>query len=397
MNIYPLYVFDASRHADILPSTVEDVASVARAVSTLREREVGLNPRFERLGWHLARHFPSPPEKLGADATEEEIEAYLDMESFWIGGPPDLQLQRWTDALWTPEILRIDKMPELLSVLLPLARQLRLDVFDEEQGIYLPAMGLPLPEGEGDRYRMSFDRKAYSPTLFSVESLRAFFVERLTLALAGLGFEYRSRTGDDFFFIRNIDGGEQIVRGIFRGRAPALSCEISLISCSDRLAAIKRQFEGPNLVHPRNYSMVFHVFFRRVRELARPAWNTFPFATSSYTTNEEEVDWMVADLLSFGLPILDKARTVEGVDWLFNSEDGAAVFPNNLHSPQSGITDYAHEATIYARLAANPRFDTIVSDVDRRLAGYSETVVNRYKSLTVLCRDSVQPAGGGVA
>jgi len=105
---------------------------------------------------------------------------------------------------------------------------------------------------------------------------------------------------------------------------------------------------------------------------------------------------MVSDLLGFGLPVLERARTVEGVDWLFNSEAAAEVFSDNLHGARS-ITDDHEQATIYARFVGSPRFDAIVADIEQRIAKQHSMVTERYRALVELCRTSVQPVGSGVA
>ncbi|SER78779.1 hypothetical protein SAMN04244573_04318 [Azotobacter beijerinckii] len=384
MNIYPLYVFDCARHTDILPPRIEGVAMAEQVIVRLRDDELGPHPRFERLGMHLARHFPSLPETLPATAMEEEIEAYLDMEPFWIGDSPDHQLRRWTSALWVPEIIRIDQMPELLKLLLLLARQLCLDVYEE---IYLPATSLTIPTGEGDRYRLFFDPVA-GPKQFTGDAFRTFLIERLNVALAGLGFGYQA-----FFFSRRIEGGKQLILGPLCGRAPALSCEVRQIGCSDRLAATKHEIYGPSWSLP-TYPRIFYVYLRGTQELARHGWKAQPFAASSYTTNEEEVDWMVSDLL--GLPILERTRAVEGVDWLFSSEAVEEVFLDNLHGSRSIIDDYKR-VTIYAHRAGSLRFGAIVADVEQRIAKQHSMVTERYRALVELCRTSVQPVGSGVA
>lgn len=85
MITYELYVLDYFRHADILPAKVESLDMAEQVFSALSELSSGVNPRFQRLAWHLIKRFPGR-NGLPDDASDEEIEAYHDMEApIWLG------------------------------------------------------------------------------------------------------------------------------------------------------------------------------------------------------------------------------------------------------------------------------------------------------------------------
>ncbi len=154
MITYELYVLDYSRHTDILPAKVENLDMAEQVFSTLSELSSGVNPRFQRLAWHLRKRFPGR-NGLPEDASDEEIEAYHDMEApIWLVGDAPW-MNEYDAALWQPEV-RLEHMVDFLSVLVPLARKLRLDIYDRTRGIYLPATSMAVPEKEGSDFFLFF-------------------------------------------------------------------------------------------------------------------------------------------------------------------------------------------------------------------------------------------------
>jgi hypothetical protein len=86
--------------------------------------------------------------------------------AFRLSCDPRTKLATWEGALWRPEIEAddveefVNGMEAFFSVLFPLARRLKLDIYDAMRGVYLPARGLALPPEEGWRYRLDFDPDA---------------------------------------------------------------------------------------------------------------------------------------------------------------------------------------------------------------------------------------------
>jgi hypothetical protein len=141
MNSHSLFVFEA----DALPAFINSVDDVVHLIERLR-REEDENPdlppnlRFARLGKRLAQELPDVEENL------------------WLRRP-DAALSRCR-KVWQPELRKTARIEWLLKVLLPLAKELRLGVFDARFGIYIPAedQRMPMPNQEGMDYRIELDR-----------------------------------------------------------------------------------------------------------------------------------------------------------------------------------------------------------------------------------------------
>ena len=141
MAPHPLYVFEA----DALPVPIRSADDAAQLIERLRLEEdenpdLPSNLRFARLGKRLARELPDMEETL------------------WLR-KPDLALSRCR-KVWLPELRKTARIERLLKVLLPLAKELHLGVFDAKFGIYIPPEDprMPIPNREGMDYRIELDR-----------------------------------------------------------------------------------------------------------------------------------------------------------------------------------------------------------------------------------------------
>jgi hypothetical protein len=152
---YCLYVFDASRHRDLIPETVQDVEVVRKALDQLYGREDGPNPRFVRLG-----------EYLGQESILDQFPVYdprkgEEQKFVWREDPEDV-LREWKGAVWQPECNDEESLGHFIGLLLKFSRHLGLDIYDAMVDIYVPANGVPLPREEGSCYRLGFDPDAAS-------------------------------------------------------------------------------------------------------------------------------------------------------------------------------------------------------------------------------------------
>ncbi|MDR3054578.1 MAG: hypothetical protein LBU53_04150 [Zoogloeaceae bacterium] len=392
---YPLYVFDASRHKDILPNPVERLEQVEQVIQQLSDSrlghgiEIGVNPRFIRLGQVLARHFPTDHP-----------------DTFWFVSPETELSQPY--AFWKVEINDIGRMGELLAVLIPLARKLRLDVFDAALGFYLPALSMPVPRDEGSRFRLTYDPDIVTKgVMLSEDALQNQFIERLRVPLGNQGFKQQEHY---FYFIRPTDGGEQSVEGMVIGD----SCLLHLDICSNRFADIKNKYlwgkpkdmEDERSIHI--FSKILSIYADDLRKMMQPAWEGLGEKASKTTANEEEINWMFEDVLRYGLPLMELIHTVDDVDWLLNSDAPLPIFIRNLKlSNRDWILKVDHACTtiIYARLAGNPKFDVIVHDLEQRVfeglsKAYESTqnfVKERFYSTLEACRTHLKPIKGEIA
>jgi hypothetical protein len=152
---YCLYVFDASRHRDLIPETVQDVEVVRKALDQLYDKKDGPNLRFTRLG-----------EYLGQESILDQFPVYdprkgEEQKFVWREDPEDV-LREWKGAVWQPECNDEESLGRFIGLLLKFSRHLGLDVYDAMVDIYVPANGVPLPREEGSRYRLDFDPDAAS-------------------------------------------------------------------------------------------------------------------------------------------------------------------------------------------------------------------------------------------
>jgi hypothetical protein len=141
MDFYPLFVFEA----DTLPSPIDSHADALRLVERLlreeaESRDLPANLRFARLGRLLAQKLPD--------------EAGI----FWLHRP-DVTLSKCR-KIWQPELRETGKIQRLLKILLPLAKELRLGVYDARFRLYVPpeAQKVEIPGQAGKEYRAELDR-----------------------------------------------------------------------------------------------------------------------------------------------------------------------------------------------------------------------------------------------
>ncbi|MDR3352863.1 MAG: WG repeat-containing protein [Zoogloeaceae bacterium] len=167
MKDYPLFIFDASRHRDLIPETVEDVTVVRKALAQLCTQEDGGNALFFLLGEYLGKK--QALEILPVfDPQKGETQTFAWREN------PEHALWKWKGAVWMPKCWHEKYQASFISILLRLSRFVGLDVYDGKFGIYIPAKGLPLPQKEGERYREAFDpdgmrREPESAIIWAIE------------------------------------------------------------------------------------------------------------------------------------------------------------------------------------------------------------------------------------
>jgi hypothetical protein len=366
---YPLYVFDVRRHSDLGISTHlenKNLAALEQAVHQLRQREDRTNPCFRRLGKVLARRLPE--------------------KEFW-RNDPESELSSWTLATWQPTLGDPRRIGELLRVLLPLARRLELQVFDAFQRIYLPgpdhyfmeeitfAPIKPVPVERAEVFQEACDPEcAQEQKPFTQAEYSALFEEPLSVALKAYGFAGKpGYTEERIEFVRGTNGTEQSIGAHMSVRH--LSCRIYLEVKSNRVRNIFKRWgeDVPEYRVPFGFGEnILYLPFDDIRVVAQPDWknkNDYSIPSFSILT-QEEANWMIEDLLQYGLPLLDRAWTVEDMDWLYNRNPLTARYVRDVGlyiTIPRPFFRRARLATIYARLAGNPAFDEIVRDFGQRM------------------------------
>ncbi len=223
---------------------------------------------------------------------------------------------------------------------------------------------------------------------FTKAKLRKHLLEYLTPHLAEHGFQYKTHSFYSVNFQRQIDGKEQKICGRIQGASPD-------------------DFRGEFEIVDPDFSLGFkHSILRQV---VQPNWKN-ESRLRDVMRNFEEAEWLAEDLLKYGLPILDKARTPEGLDWLFNSPEAVSVFFGNVHHSNPFWRDIL--AIKAATQVRNPHFEEIAGRLLEKFADKDVIVeklrtqiqekqhpedCERFEALINYCRTSLQPIGDGAA
>jgi hypothetical protein len=366
MDVYPLFVFEVND----LPSPFRNERDVIDFVERLRqeEDESGKNlppdPRFLRLGKRLAQLLP---------------------EDFW-PYDPEVALSE-CKKIWWPE-LGADHMKELLKVLLPLARELHLGIFDAMFAIYVPpeTNKAPIPRcKEALQYRFEFDPDFVEKKPFTKESVDEYIDMTLTPILAEHGFVRHPQYSCKFQ--RKINGGHQKIFACPVSYTGPLTCSVQFSQYSERITAIRDRYNDFDKGERINRtSDIFFFYLFDLREGAQPGWKNLETWAEQLVLTKEEADWMIEDILQMGLSILDRLRnlTVEDADRFFNGRHEWTELVEKTRSITS--------ATIYARLAGKMDFETVVRHYEQRIQ--DKDVKERYARLADICRREIHPVNG---
>jgi hypothetical protein len=390
---YPLYVFDIRRHIKdmILWRPDKSLEELEQMVWQLRQKEDRTNPYFRRLGKVLARRLPD--------------------SEFWRNDPAG-ELATCTSAVWQPKLKDPGRIRELLPVLLPLARRLELYVFDAFQRICLPgqdetfiqgnALSIlePRPLGRGLAFRRTYDPEAsQEQARFTETSYSGLFEERLTAALGKHGFKKETRSSS-YSFMRRHGAGSAYSKQEIEAEASKrhLDCQIWLRVFSERMRDIRARWSEKGFNYGSRCGDFSMLNMWNMRIITQPDWvdpaKRFHEWRSPSIITQEEANWLIEDLLLYGIPLLDRAWTVEGMDWLYNKNPAIARYfdVGYFISASSGYFSRACLATIYARLAGNSDFDNIVRDFGQNiemLPDYDDMFdlrIPRQRSMRKTCR-----------
>ncbi|GHU36977.1 hypothetical protein AGMMS50256_34310 [Betaproteobacteria bacterium] len=413
---YPLYVFAPGNHQDdIFPHLKNrNLKGVEQAVEQLRHKELKKNPRFKRLGRVLARRLP-----VAGD------------DSLWLTDPEN-ELASCTTAAWQPKLKDSRRIGELLKVLMPLVRELQLDMFDAFQRIHLPGCDdywsrYPLPDHRGHEFRQTYDPAASTvkqPVCFTKKGRFNLFEKRLTEALGAHGFKRdinpRNATSlTNIEFTRRSDPNAESAPENTGEQRISVDLDRAFFDCSILLKSHSKRMLGLCRDWSQKYQEKFsHILGGRtlfmtlwdVQKIVYPVWRCNKVGLKILTG--EDADWVVEDLIRYGIPILDRIRTVDGVDWFYNRNPDTAYFFRNPHMFDKDFNlkrefDYSgvYFSTVYARLAGNPDFDEIVRDFEQRIEALPEDFEGfwgqtkqwhreKYALIVNLCRTELQAVSG---
>ena len=310
-----------------LPS---DLAGAEAAVDRLEGQQPGPNPLFQELVQRLTRQFP--------DITSAEAAELPEWELAWTDGPIR---GGGTDAIFVLG-LHTQRLDEVRPVVVAKANALGLAVFDTQAaeaffpgGVHFAA-GTPAGPRATDRVQVSRAREG-----------AAAVVERVAPLFEARGFKTRKSS---FSFKRSLDGGWQIVSLLVENHRPAVfqfslhatvRFEAVASLCGELLAPFGYQDDKtlPTVVLRQREWMQAHAPFTEPPR--RDYVVTDPGAMAGMLAHLES---QCANVL---LPILDAARTIEGLDHALNTEPREA-------SPFFKGYEATHVPIAVAYFARNP-------------------------------------------
>jgi hypothetical protein len=353
---YTIAILDRENHnvaSNILwfPETIGGAKKMLSVfMDETRPANADQSARLSRLAKRLLMYFP--------------LESNSEKTSLWNGINPihtvrDLPWQAWTIQIDS------DQSDAFLRRLLPLARELRLDVFDLETETYYChdiLRSYVIPEEKMAMW-YELDPIAANPVKYTKAKVAKIFVDRLTLELKKHDFEFTPKTDFPFYFRRNIEGGAQEIWSTFSGALPDLKISIQSNIFSTTLDYWNQRFDSWWLKKPiceTEFQMPTRfVGLGELRKL-NMRWSN----STSYCRSLEEIDWMVDDLINLLVPLLDFSRTIQGMNHLYLSDKMADSFPQNYHNKnKNGWRCGWWLMFLYAKLAGDTHYETVVNDL----------------------------------
>lgn len=221
-------------------------------------------------------------------------------------------------AIWAVPVLPEAKV-RMLEDLVTWARELMLDVYDDELGIYVPADGLPVPLDKGTQFMRGFFRKDARRPWPDAIAFRQAVIQGLTLALSPMGFAFTPREGDDACFTRAVPDGVQRVTALVFGNHPEWRCRLFVEHHSDtiRQGMLALGGKSGDEVSGDYESVTLLVEqFDLLRAAHCPDWyvdERMGFVWLTFCMTPFWLVWMLEDLKKVGLPLLEQLSTAEGV------------------------------------------------------------------------------------
>ena len=369
---------------------VDQVESLLRMLERARP---GANPRFERLMTLLDRAHPGHGVEFSGRADGQDMRAPEGAGQRFGPGADQAVLQL------TIDLERCDLsavMPDLLFW----SRELGLDVFDELQGIFLPWRGLPLPKEAGLQFARGSGWATPLKVWNNALELRQVLIDRLTHRLVDHGYGFRVEPGYDAVFERKTDDGFQRIAARIGGEHPGLTCQFDIEQGSRRFTQTMQQAGYP-LGNPDGTRLILNqqlVFFRWRHH---PGWGRLPGSVAHQVWTQGWLDWMLEDLSALVLPVLDMARSAEGLNALYNEPAYAASFPGALNEAGDVDTSRTLPALAAAFFSGSPHFERLALRCLKQLRqneqpGRIDARVEQVTRLISTLRASA-PAGMGTA
>ncbi|WP_341912186.1 hypothetical protein [Polaromonas sp. YR568] len=298
---HSIYIFDTERLKLLRPYTI---ALLWNHIQKFRDEPAPVNPRYVKLASTMLEEFPT--REMLVERGEDE------RDSVWLNSPLN-EARQITQAVWHMD-LPTDQGPQVLAKLVKYGTQLGLTMYNDQLGIgFLPDGGV-IPSERAEEWE-AFQDEAESIKHPTKAQMRSKMRKLFTDSLAAHGFspyEVPVRLGFDAAYLRQDADAWQVAAFFVKERYGNFYCEVKFYGANFAARAVydaaMSTVSKPGDWVPGNYEF-------GLNDVEWPRRSPFLIDTQQHI--EELNDW----LLNKAIPLLDRVRTVEGLNWLMNHPD----------------------------------------------------------------------------
>lgn len=325
--------------------TPAKLQEAAKHLQALEQTLASINPALQELARQLAALYPSM-DSPGEDARD----------AVWISNPVK-DVEAMERAVWVLGLPDEDRVTVLCHVV-EIANMLGLTVLDDQMGmVFLPG-GKVLPANKRALWEgVKAHVRNAPPVKVTKAQLRKKMLEIFTPRLIKHGFkldaailktdQYKTQ---DYFAVRQVQGGEQIIFGSLKGEPSefrfVIFCEMTNFQAKQIAKEILNEFDmwggGVSIA---------------------PEWFTGNHHRGVPVNTDEEIGQAMALFEDKVMPVLDMASDIKGLDRVMNDTTlvrRVPPYPGHSDNYSSYIRSKGIAPLTIARLAGNPQFDEIV-------------------------------------
>ncbi len=336
------------------PAHLPPIKSYGDAVRSLEEAEtvpmVRPSQAFVALGSALVRTWPSAdmlsPDDLGRRdtiwvASPKEVVYHLGGTSIWRFGPP------------------LEEVEAVTLKLLEEARRLGLTVIDvESEIVWLPSGQIFPSYKEQDWKEYAEEFKTWPKTRTSA-SIRKITRDKLTTLLEKIGFEpsqdNRHFEGSDFYFVRRVEVGQQVIFGTVRPRGDKFFLSLACKGDENHAENILKHVFGVRFNG--------EYFFGCFRQLG---YEVDVGDGMELGTDAQSVAALKA-LEQGAVQALELGRDIRGLDRMLNHPDALPGHKGNL---SAYVQSRNYVPLVVAWLANSQHFDEVVESYRKRFSEF---------------------------
>lgn len=328
---YTLHIWNPVASIPLAQASLADIADrlevLAQEPATDADRAL-----FSKLGRRMWGLYPSDEEQ---DSAEE----------IFLGNPEQDGLEA-INRLWTIQLLAGDHV-RVLRDIAEQAKTIGLAVYDDQIGIgFDPRMGV-MPSERSQDWQAALEDLRTAPTpQFDKAYIRKHIIKPINEKLTQIGFAVNQHERGFVTCTRNHGDVEQVIAYFISGNSVSPRFKLSLqlgVKSIDRINSILRG----------GTASVLNVSLSGYKTKSQDGEEVF--------TNEKQVrDFLIAFDLHL-IPVIEKSKTVEGIDQLLFTPEGQRMLPEN-HSMLKIKIDAgnAFARCNIAGVAGNPRLEEIL-------------------------------------